>query len=53
VETADEKRLDEARNILEETLRKLVEARKKLFDPILEDLNELMKLLNLFKTEDL
>jgi hypothetical protein len=53
VETADKNRLDEAWNILAEALRKLVEARKKLFDPILEDLqNELMKLLNLFKTEE-
>jgi hypothetical protein len=54
VETAEKNRLDEAWNILAEALRKLVEARKKLFDPILEDLqNELMKLLNLFKTEEL
>lgn len=54
VEKAENDRIEEAWNILEAALKKLVEARKKLFDPILEELqNELMKLLALFKTKDL
>ncbi|CAD6272832.1 unnamed protein product [Miscanthus lutarioriparius] len=54
VEKAENDRMDEAWNVLAAALKKLVEARKRLFDPILEELqNELMKLLALFKTKQL
>jgi hypothetical protein len=54
VEKAENDRMEEAWNVLAAALNKLVEARKKLFDPILEELqNELMKLLALFKTKQL
>ncbi|TVU25427.1 hypothetical protein EJB05_27923, partial [Eragrostis curvula] len=51
---ADDDKMEEAWNILAEALKKLVEARKRLLDPILDELQkELMKLLTLFKTTDL
>lgn len=53
VDQADQRKLKKASKVLDGALKKLAEARKKLFDPILEDLHkELMKLLELFKTYD-
>lgn len=54
MEKAENDKMEEAWNVLAAALNKLVEARKKLFDPILEELqNELMKLLALFKSKQL
>ncbi|XP_062197290.1 uncharacterized protein LOC133900177 [Phragmites australis] len=54
MEKADGHNLKEAQNILQLALNKLVEARKKLVDPMLDMLEkELRKLLELFKTEEI